>query len=187
MIMQKRFDYELEKAMDGAIMCLSQAFSRSGHNSKPVILHSIRVGMCLFDRGYNREIVLAGVLHDILEDTDLPLETLRDQFGCKIADMVCAATFDRSIPDKRERNRDMFLRCRELGFETLVVKCADVLDNMDYFVPTPGYEALAEILMDKYHDFLRIAEDLLAGEPIFTELKEKVRHAEQLMADYASR
>ncbi len=185
--MQKRFDYELEKAMDSAIMFLSQAFSQSGHNAKPVILHSIRVGMGLFDRGYDRDIVLSGLLHDILEDTDLPLQALRDQFGCKIADMVCAATFDRSIPDKRERNRDMFLRCRELGFEALVVKCADVLDNIDYFVPIPGYEALAEMLMEKYHDFLGIAEDMLAREPVFMELQEKVRHAEQQMADFTSR
>ncbi len=184
--MQKRFDYELEKAMDSAVMCLSMAFAKSGRNRKPVIMHSIRVGMCLFDQGYSKEIVLAGLLHDILEDTDFPLHALQEQFGSAVADMVLAATFDCAIPDKRERNQDVFRRCKTLGFDALTVKCADILDNIDYFVPTPGDEELDAMLMEKYRDFLGIAEDVLAEQPIFLHLQDKVRQAEELMAAFTA-
>ena len=185
--MAKRFDYELEKAMDGAIMLLSKAFSESGHNPKPVILHSIRVGMTLFDHGYSRDIVLAGLLHDILEDTNYPSEDLQKHFGVNVAKIVQAATLALSISDKREQNMDVFLRCRSAGFDALIVKCADILDNIDYFVPTPGYEAMAEILMQKYHDFLNVASDGIGSEPIFSALKAKVAHAEKLMDELQSK
>ncbi len=186
-MMEKRFDHDLEKAMDEAIMFLSKAFSKSGRNSKPVIMHSIRTGMELFNRGYSKDIVLAGLLHDILEDTDCSKEHLEEAFGSRIASLVDAATFDRSIPGKRERNLDVFLRCRKLGFDALIVKCADILDNIDYFTPTPGYEDLCEMLMQKYHDFLDISRDMIGSEPLFADLETKVRHAEQLMAAFKTR
>ena len=185
-MMEKRFDYELEKAMDEAIMVLSKAFSEPGHNEKPVTLHSIRVGTGLFDRGYSRDIVLAGLLHDILEDTDYPAKLVEEKFGGHVAKLVCAATLDPSISDKQERERDVFLRCHDLGFDALVVKCADILDNIDYFKPTPGYEALCERLMQKYRDFLEIAADMIGSEAIFQELKAQVSHAEQLIAEFSA-
>ncbi len=183
--MEKRFDYELEKAMDEAIMVLSRAFSESGHNEKPVILHSIRVGMTLFDLGYPKHIVLAGLLHDILEDTDFSAEDLRRRFGADVASIVSAVTFDPTISSKREQTEELFLRCRHQGFEALVVKCADILDNIDYFIPTPGYEDLASILLDKYLLFLNVGATTLAREPVYAMLTDKVRHAESLMTPVA--
>ena len=56
--------------VEKAIKYLVDAIKQSGHNPKPVILHSIRVGLFLFNQNYNQDIVIAAILHDILEDTD---------------------------------------------------------------------------------------------------------------------
>ena len=102
--MSKRMDYILEKGMDDAIITLSLAFDQSGENEKPVILHSIRVGMCLFNYGYCFDVVISGILHDILEDTEYSADKLTNQYGETIANIVIATSFDRQITDKLERN-----------------------------------------------------------------------------------
>ncbi len=182
--MKKRISYEIEKSMDDAIIYLSHHFNESGHNSKPVILHSIRVGMTLFSNGYSKDIVIAGLLHDIIEDTDLSETELRSKYGNQVTDIVCAATFNPLIETKIEREKDVFLRCKRHGFGALIVKCADILDNIDYFVPTRGYEELAKILIEKYHLFLSISKDVLEREEIYKQLCDKVLHAEHLMDEF---
>ncbi len=84
----KRYDYALEKDMDAAIAALAGAIQTSGRNEKPVIMHSIRVGIELFDRGYPREVVLAGILHDVLEDSGFSEASLRREFGDEVAELV---------------------------------------------------------------------------------------------------
>ncbi len=182
--MKKRISYEIEKSMDDAIIYLSHHFDKSGHNSKPVILHSIRVGMTLFNYGYSKEIVIAGLLHDILEDTDLKEAELRSKYGSQITEIVSAVTLNPQIKTKIERERDVFLRCSQYGFDAFIVKCADILDNIDYFVPTRGYEELAKTLMEKYRLFLSTAKNVLEREEIYRQLCDKVLHAEQLMAAF---
>ncbi len=185
--MEKRIDYELEKEMDRAIMLLARAFDASGHNAKPVILHSIRVGMALFNAGYGKTVVLAGLLHDLLEDTDITARELEAHFGEELTRVVEAVSFDPEIRSKREQNEDVFRRCRAYGFDALAVKCADIADNIDYFVPTPGYEELAQILLEKYHSFLLTAEPVLLGEPMLDTLKAKVARADALMEAFLAR
>ena len=50
-------------------MFLASSFQQSGTNSKPVVLHSVRVGIHLYDLGCGVLVVVAGILHDVLEDT----------------------------------------------------------------------------------------------------------------------
>lgn len=183
--MEKRIDYKLEKAIDSAIIYLAKAFSVSGHNEKPVISHSFRVGLMLFNYGYSGKIVLAGILHDIIEDTDVSVGELEKEYGSEIANMVSAVSFNTKIVSKEEQNLDVFRRCQEYGFDALIVKCADIIDNIDYFVPTPGYEELALFLVDKYHSFLEIAKVFLANEELFRILEGKVHRVDSLMNTFS--
>lgn len=47
------------------------------NSPKPVILHSIRIALYLNNLGYNRNIVLAAILHDILEDSSASVEKIK--------------------------------------------------------------------------------------------------------------
>jgi len=160
-------DSTLEKKMDAAIITLSLAFNASGQNEKPVILHSIRVGMNLYNHGYDADIVLSGILHDILEDTEYKEKKLADEYGEAVTNIVKATSFDRSIKDKISSNKDMFMRCKLEGSNALIVKCADLIDNMPfvYLIEAENVE-LKDMLAAKYRDFTAYADEI-KNEPIF--------------------
>jgi (p)ppGpp synthase/HD superfamily hydrolase len=79
---------EVDKQIEEAIKFLVFAFQKSGHNPKPVVLHSIRVGLHLYNLGYAKNIVIAAVLHDVLEDTDVKIEEVKLKFGENVARLV---------------------------------------------------------------------------------------------------
>lgn len=54
--------------IEEAIKFLVFTVQESGMNPKPVILHSIRVWLNLQNLGYDKDVVVAAILHDILED-----------------------------------------------------------------------------------------------------------------------
>ncbi len=87
----------LEKEMDMALHFVSKSLDESGHNSKPVLFHSFKVGTILYELVYSKDIIISGTLHDLLEDTDISYEDICDSFGEKIAGCVLAATFDSKI------------------------------------------------------------------------------------------
>ncbi|MED3562733.1 HD domain-containing protein, partial [Bacillus xiapuensis] len=62
----------------------------------PYIIHPVAVGMLLMKEGFAEDIVAAGILHDTVEDTDLTLEDIKQEFGEKIAEIVAGC----SEPDK---------------------------------------------------------------------------------------
>ncbi len=125
-------DVNLEKEMDMALHFVSKSLDESGHNSKPVLFHSFKVGTILYELGYSKDIIISGILHDLLEDTDITYEDICDSFDEGIAGCVLAVTFDSKIDDKLERARKMFLNCIKFGNKALIVKCADLLDNIKY-------------------------------------------------------
>jgi (p)ppGpp synthase/HD superfamily hydrolase len=63
----------------------------------PFVTHPMEVAYLLHDAGYEDEVVAAGVLHDVLEDTDADHDELADRFGQRVADLVEAVTDDPSI------------------------------------------------------------------------------------------
>ena len=158
-------DEEIERA----IRYLVHSFESSGANPKPVILHSTRVGMGLYDRGYEQPIVVAGFLHDLLEDTDVTSEEIRSEFGNEVARIVEATSFDEQIDDYLERHYDIYERCIEQGSGAVVVKAADILDNSEYYNLADSDE-LRTNLLEKMEHFIAIAEPHIGEEDIFQEL-----------------
>lgn len=54
----------------------------------PFILHPLEVAQLLRGRDYPDAVIAAGVLHDVIEDTDVRGGDLRERFGDAVADMV---------------------------------------------------------------------------------------------------
>ena len=61
-----------------------------------MIFHPFTVGMILQRNGQDEEVVAAGILHDVVEDTEKTFEDIEKDFGKKIRDYV----YDASEPDK---------------------------------------------------------------------------------------
>lgn len=100
---------------------------------KPILFHDIRVGLYLYEQGYSKEIVLAGLLHDMLEWSGANEEMLRQEFGDRITKLVRANTKDDSIVDKIEKTHELVQRCIAAGQEALIIKAADTLDSYKWY------------------------------------------------------
>lgn len=177
----ENINFELEILMNNSIEYLSAAINTTGHNSKPVLLHSIRVGFYLYETGYNEDIVLSGLLHDILEDTETSKKDLEDKFGEKVTNIVSSNSFNTSIDDKTERFKDMFNRCVLYGKEAVIVKAADILDNSNYIQFVNDAE-MRKWLLFKMKYFINISKDLIEKEDIWSTLNEKYN---SLLTDFA--
>ena len=165
---------EHDKQIEEAIKFLVFAIHESGKNPKPVILHSVRVGLHLYNLGYDKGIVIAAILHDIIEDTDMKIEEVESKFGKKIAQLVEANSFDENIEDKTERYKENFERCRKAGKDALIVKAADFFDNTDYYHLASTKE-LAKWLLGKLEYFIENSKDMLKDEVLYKELVKKYK------------
>jgi (p)ppGpp synthase/HD superfamily hydrolase len=58
----------------------------------PFILHPLEVAHLLHGRDYPDHVIAAGVLHDLLEDTDVTRDELAERFGSEVADLVAAVS-----------------------------------------------------------------------------------------------
>ena len=147
------------------------SINQSGKNPKPVILHSIRVGLNLYNLGCPRDIVVAALLHDILEDTDTSPDDIKKKFGEKIARLIQSCSFNDKIADKTERYKEATTRCLAAGKEALIIKAADFINNIPYTLDKSVDDKMREFLRDKAWFFIEKARPIIANEKIFTELK----------------
>ncbi|WP_235988838.1 HD domain-containing protein [Aquibacillus kalidii] len=96
----------------------------------PYISHPYRVSMLLATEGYDKEIVTAGLLHDIVEDTDGTLDEIKSLFGEIVAELVqYASEPDKSLPwEKRKQHTITTIKHAPLAAK--IVVCADKVDNL---------------------------------------------------------
>jgi (p)ppGpp synthase/HD superfamily hydrolase len=101
------------------------AAQRRDVDRAPFILHPLEVGALLSSRGFDDEVVAAGLLHDVLEDTDAGLDEVRRRFGDRIADAVAAVTEDPTIEDYRARKAALRDQVAAAGPDAHAVYAAD--------------------------------------------------------------
>jgi len=124
--------------IDRAIRFLAEYLPQSDETSrKPILPHNIRVGMklyeCSFERGYRKEVILAGFLHDTLEWSGANEDALYRVFGRDIVRLVQANTKDDTIEDGKEKTKELVERCARAGQEALLIKTADILDSFQWY------------------------------------------------------
>lgn len=119
--------YQKSKEIEKAIAFLVQVIATSGNNPKPVILHSILVGLSLTKLNYPIHVVRAGFLYDTIEDSNTSIESVKEQFGDKVAAIVATCTYDHSIQNKTDQYKDAMRRAAETGKDALIVMAADLI------------------------------------------------------------
>lgn len=163
---------EFDHRLDQAITFMVTTFHRSGNNPKPVILHSIRVALYLYEQGHRDESVIAAVLHDLVEDSDCTLPEIEQHFGRAVAELVAANTFDETMEDKTEQNRKMFAHCKAHGKTALLIKAVDILDNSRYWHLLSDKE-LSRWLLWKINYFLDLSAPQLEEEQAWISLSQR--------------
>ena len=104
---------------------------RKSEPDKPMIIHPISVGMLLEEYGYDKSVVAAGYLHDVVEDTKYTIEDIKNEFGEEVANLVMGA----SEPDKslswEERKAHTIEETKKLPLRNKLVICADKINNLE--------------------------------------------------------
>ena len=95
----------------------------------PYASHPISVGFILHSAGYNEEVVIAGILHDILEDTIGTEEDITDLFGERVTFLVKGVTEDTSIKNWEQKKAKYLEHLKTAGNDVRAVSAADLLDN----------------------------------------------------------
>ncbi len=100
----------------------------------PYISHSVHVANILADLYLDEDTLVAALLHDVPEDTNVPLETIRKEFGNKVSELVDGVTKLSGLrlgmeQTQAESLRKMFMAMAE-EIRVVIIKLADRLHNM---------------------------------------------------------
>ena len=135
--MKEQNSERVERAVEMARKAHEGQFRKTG---EPYIVHPLAVKKILEEWGMDEDTIIAGVLHDTVEDTDLTLTDIKDVFGESVAFLVDGVTKlstarngMREIDTYLPETKDNFLRLMiALGddIRVLIIKLADRLHNL---------------------------------------------------------
>ncbi len=122
----------IEKALNYATECHKGQCRRSG---EPYIEHPIQVALILIDLGMDTESIVAALLHDVVEDTEVTNETIQKLFGKEVALLVEGVTKLGKIPyysreEQQAENLRKMLFAMAQDVRVIIIKLADRLHNM---------------------------------------------------------
>ena len=96
----------------------------------PFIVHPLEVARRLEKYGFDEEVIAAGFLHDVVEDTNYMLEDIENIFGKKIASLVEGDSEKDKTLSWHERKQGTIDRIRELDLEHKAIVCCDKCSNL---------------------------------------------------------
>ncbi len=101
----------------------------------PYIEHPMAVAMILDRAGFDESTVIAGLLHDVVEDTDVTLDRVREAFGGRVAGIVADCSEEKldAQGSKRpwsDRKRDHIAAIAAAGDASKAVALADKFHNL---------------------------------------------------------
>ena len=145
----------IEKAYQIGKEAHKDQFRKSG---EPYIIHPLWVAIILADLEMDKETIVAGMLHDVVEDTTMTLDEISTEFGEEVALLVDGVTklgqlnySKDKLEAQAENLRKMFLAMAK-DIRVIIVKLADRLHNMrtmEFMTPAKQKEKSRET-MDIY-------------------------------------
>lgn len=123
--MARAYDFAARKHVDQR---------RKGSRQEPYLNHLTEVALLLAEasNGSDPVLVIAGLLHDTLEDTDTTAGELEAHFGAEVAALVVEVSDDKSLP-KAERKRLQVVNACHKSERAKRITMADKISNVRSF------------------------------------------------------
>ncbi|HEX6126243.1 MAG TPA: HD domain-containing protein [Pyrinomonadaceae bacterium] len=133
---------------------------RKGSDGQPYINHPLEVASTLVNDGAidDIDVIVAGILHDTVEDCDVTFEELEAQFGQRVAGLVREVTDDKSLP-KAERKRLQVEHAPHLSHGAKQIKLADKISNIRDVTLNPP----ADWPVERRREYVQWGENVVAG------------------------
>lgn len=128
-------DADLEMITKAYHFCKKCHEGQHRNSGEEYYIHPVNVAMILTDLNMDDTTIIAALLHDVLEDTDITYETLVAEFGEEVANLVDGVTKLKKLKYKsKQENQAENLRKMVLAMardiRVVIIKLADRLHNM---------------------------------------------------------
>ena len=137
---------QIEEAIEIAAEAHQGQYRKGTHT--PYITHPYAVGLILMEAGCAEAVIIAGILHDTVEDTDLTLDFIRERFGDAIANIVDGCSENKALR-WRARKTERIEALRTASTEICIVTCADKLHNLRTIISE--YDLIGDAVWDRFH------------------------------------
>lgn len=116
---------------DAVMFAIEKHANQRRRDGTPYIAHPVRVAECLRRVGGvdDPDMIIAALLHDVIEDTDCEYDDLHKRFGRRVADLVAVLSGDMRLP-KPPRRTEVIERVRNAPNDAKAIRLADRLDNL---------------------------------------------------------
>lgn len=133
-----------------------------GTDDAPFVVHPIEVASLLYEAGYPDDVIAAGVLHDVIENTETKPGELTERFGSKVALLVTAVTENPAIEDVAQRKAALRFQVARAGENAAAVFAADKISRSRELRLRAGRGPLDRADRGKLEHY-RASLDMLAG------------------------
>lgn len=112
---------------------------RKGAAKEPYINHLLEVATLVAEAtaGEDPNLVVAALLHDAIEDCEVPHTLIAEAFGTDVADLVAEVTDDKSL-EKSERKERQIDNTHKKTDRAKLLKLADKISNLRALVSSPA-------------------------------------------------
>ncbi len=147
-------EYDREKIEAAYRLAEEKHREQKRSSGEPYIIHPLSVAAILVGLGMDSESVMAGLLHDVVEDTDCSIEDITKQFGKEVALLIDGVTKLGKIPyssreeQQAENLRKMLMAMAE-DIRVIIIKFADRMHNLstlEYMSPQKQRDKAVECL-----------------------------------------
>jgi guanosine-3',5'-bis(diphosphate) 3'-pyrophosphohydrolase len=139
---------------------------RKGQAQEPYVNHVLEVAQLIAasDEALDVDLVVAGLLHDTIEDTPTTAEDLESLFGKDVASLVLEVTDDRSLP-KQARKALQVKNAPKKTSRAQVIKLADKISNVRSVLSSPPADWSEERKRDYFEWSKRVVAGLRSPNP----------------------
>lgn len=141
--LQKYLDAPQVQAIEAAYLFAKQAHEGQKRRSgEPYITHPLAVAKILAEMRMDPQTIMAAILHDVIEDTQVEKQEILEKFGKEVANLVDGVTkltqieFESRAQAQAENFRKMFMAMAR-DIRVILVKLADRLHNMRTIASLP--------------------------------------------------